>query len=407
MSFAKGSADLEEYLALAVDPKQIERVTQRVGAERCARRDAAVKHYLDLPLTERKDKPAGVTAPAVAVVSVDGGRLQIRRDPTTTAASAETEALPPDDQHRGTHWREDKIGLLMTMTSQEQASDPCPQVPSAFVDPTRIATLARTLKTKRSASVPSAPNASVPATATPEAGAHVLQEEGRKVTWQPPEVATKHLAATRRPWPTFGPMVAQQAWQLGFFQAERQAFIGDGSDNVWTIWRNHFSSFVPILDIIHAISYLFAAALAGRTFAEGWTCYDRWITWVWQGEVAKVIVELAQRQADLGVPQEADGETHPRVLVSTALRYLQNHQDKMRYPDYRRRGLPITSSYVESAVKQFNQRVKGTEKFWTEAGAEALLQLRADYLGTTDVLTAFWQHRQAGATGQANYAQAA
>jgi hypothetical protein len=62
------------------------------------------------------------------------------------------------------------------------------------------------------------------------------------------------------------------------------------------------------------------------------------------------------------------------------LGYLQNHKDRMRYAEYRREGLPIVSSYVESAVKQFNQRVKGTEKFWREAGAEEMLQLRADYL---------------------------
>ena len=95
------------------------------------------------------------------------------------------------------------------------------------------------------------------------------------------------------------------------------------------------------------------------------------------------------------------------MVVSTALGYLQKHTDKMRYPEYRCQGLPITSSYVESAVKQFNQRVKGTEKFWTEAGAEALLQLRADYLGSTNVLADFWETRQASATGQNNYAQAA
>src|SRR5437870_2493731 len=83
--------------------------------------------------------------------------------------------------------------------------------------------------------------------------------------------------ATRRPWAEFGPMVAQQAWQRGFFQAGRQALVGDGAANVWTLWRNHFSSFVPILDIIHAISYLFAAAMAGRPFAAGWPCYVRWI----------------------------------------------------------------------------------------------------------------------------------
>jgi hypothetical protein len=409
-SFAQGSEDLRDYLNLAVDPKQVERVTERIGAARCAERDADVARYVSLPLAERKDQPVGVAAPALAVVSVDGGRLQIRSARTATAPAADgvavEEALPPDDQHRGTHWREDKIGLLMTMTSQEQARDPCPQVPTAFVDPTRITKLARELKTRKSASVASSGPEAAGETAAPEQAEQVLREAGQPVAWEPPEVKDKHLTATRRPWAAFGPMVATRAWQQGFYQAARRAFVGDGSDNVWTVWRQHFSSFVAILDIIHAISYLFAAALAGRPFAVGWPCYERWISWVWQGEVEQVIAELAQRQAELGLPETEDGETHPRVVVSTALGYLQNHKDKMRYADYRRQGLPITSSYVESAVKQFNQRVKGTEKFWTEAGAEALLQLRADYLCTTSVLDDFWQERQDNATGQTSYAHA-
>ena len=54
----------------------------------------------------------------------------------------------------------------------------------------------------------------------------------------------------------------------------------------------------------------------------------------------------------------------------------------MRYQEYRRQGLPITSSYVESAVKQFNARVKGTEKFWTEQGAENNGSIWRDYFGS-------------------------
>lgn len=391
---------------MEVDPKQVERVTERIGAERCAQRDAEVEKYMGLPLVQRKDEPAGVAAPAVAVVSVDGGRLQIRGEPKASATEAE-EALPADDGHKGKHWREDKIGLLMTMTSEEKTSDPCPEVLAAFVDPTRIAKLTRESKTKKSASVEAIPPEVAGETEAPEKASEVLCEQGPEAAWVPPEVEAKHFTATRRPWASFGPMVAQMAWELGSYKAPRQAFVGDGADNVWTVWRNHFSSFVPIPDIIHAISYVFAAALAGRAFAEGWPHYVRWVTWVWKGEVEKVIAELAARQAELGSAQEGDGETHPRVIVGTALRYLQNNKEKMRYAEYRRRGLPITSSYVESAVKQFDQRVKGTEKFWTEEGAEALLQLRADYLGTTTVLDDFWEDRQDSATGQNNYTLAA
>ncbi len=123
--------------------------------------------------------------------------------------------------------------------------------------------------------------------------------------------------------------------------------------------------------------------------------------------MAQVIAALAQRQLELGVPWEGDGETSPRRLVAQALTYLQNHQSQMHYADYRRQGLPLTSSYVESGVKQFNQRVKGTEKFWSEKGAEAILQLRADHLSDDEPLQQFWEERQNKQTGRRPYRKAA
>jgi hypothetical protein len=75
----------------------------------------------------------------------------------------------------------------------------------------------------------------------------------------------------------------------------------------------------------------------------------------------------------------------------------------MRYDDYRRLGLPITSSHVESTVKPFNRRVQGTEKFWSEAGAETLLQWRADSLSETEPREKFWADRQQQATGRRCY----
>ena len=105
----------------------------------------------------------------------------------------------------------------------------------------------------------------------------------------------------------------------------------------------------------------------------------------------------------MGLPQKDEPETSPRRVVDKTLKYLGNHQDKMRYDEYRRQGLPITSSHVESVVKQINHRVKGTEKFWSEEGSEAVLQLRADYLGDGQPLEAFWERRQAAATGQRRY----
>lgn len=397
-SYEQASRDLAKLAEVEVPTKQVERVCQRIGEERVAERDAAVDAYQALPLAERKSVPAGVTAPEVAVVGCDGGRLQILE--RSGAAIEAEEADGAAEGRRGKHWREDKIGLLQTMQSTVSPSDPCPEIPESFVDPTRILKLARELKKQ---AVPSEEAARE--TSQPEAGVEALAEN--PVVYEPPEVIQKRFVGSRVRWPSFGPILATLAWQWGFFGAKRQAFLGDGSDNNWTIWRKYFSSFVPILDFIHALSYVFAAAMAGRKFAEGWPIYVQWIGWVWRGEVAQVIAALAQRQLELGMPQEADGDTNPRQIVAQALTYLQNHQSQMKYADYRQQGLPITSSYVESAVKQFNQRVKGTEKFWSEDGAEAILQLRADHLSEDQPLAAFWQTRQARQTGQRPYRKAA
>ena len=64
----------------------------------------------------------------------------------------------------------------------------------------------------------------------------------------------------------------------------------------------------------------------------------------------------------------------------------------MKYAEYRKLGLPITSSHIESTIKQINRRVKGTEKFW-HAGAEPILQLAADHISETLDLDRFWSRR--------------
>jgi len=71
-SFEKASCDLQELSELAISTKQVERVCQRIGEERCAERDEAVRLYQTKPLVERKGVPQGLLPPTVAAVSVDG-----------------------------------------------------------------------------------------------------------------------------------------------------------------------------------------------------------------------------------------------------------------------------------------------------------------------------------------------
>ena len=66
----------------------------------------------------------------------------------------------------------------------------------------------------------------------------------------------------------------------------------------------------------------------------------------------------------------------------------------MNYPAYCKQGLPVTSSLVESLIKEINYRVKGTEKFWDNPeGAEAILQVRAAALSDDNRLRTFIMNR--------------
>ncbi len=98
--------------------------------------------------------------------------------------------------------------------------------------------------------------------------------------------------------------------------------------------------------------------------------------------------------------------TDPRKRVDRALTYYEYHRSRMNYPEYRRLGLPLTSSHIESTIKQINRRVKGTEKFWSPLTSEAVLQLRADYLSDSAPLVPFWLRHQIRQTGANAYIQA-
>jgi hypothetical protein len=158
---------------------------------------------------------------------------------------------------------------------------------------------------------------------------------------------------------------------------------------------------------VHALSYVFAAAMAGRPRDRGAAVYARWIQAVWAGRVASILPELEARSAELAMPPPDCADGDPRHLVFEALRYWRNDAERMRYNDYRRLGLPIMTSAVESMIKQINRRVKGSEKFRSEPGAEAILQLRADSRSETEPLARFGHRREREACGHRPYRRTA
>jgi hypothetical protein len=295
---------------------------------------------------------------------MDGGRIQIR---PRSAASAESSSG---------FWKETLVGCCLSMTSQEQAHDPCPQIPATFVDPARMSQLSREIKGLSSTEE-----------ALEEAPEDAPQDQPSR-----PTPLVRSVVATRQGVEALGMRLAAAAYARGFHAAPRKAFVADGAATNWSVHQKHFSHYTPILDFTHAICYVYAAAHAARRAAEGWAAYRQWAQWLWEGRLEPLLAALATRSGELGSPGEHEPESAPRRLVAEALRYLTNQRSRMSYPEYRRQGLPITSAAIESTIKQINRRLKGSEKFWDE-GAEPLLQLAADHLSETQPLKRFWRQR--------------
>lgn len=380
-SFANASRDFFHLLDLRIDPKHFERLTHRIGQERIDERDAICEDWLDMTLTERDVPEADIVAPDLAVVEMDGGRLQVRSD------------APSHGKSDTSHWKEDKIGVLLSMTSQTHEVDPCPEIPDCFVNPQYATQLAVEVG-----------HVTLPVGEIPPAGS----DDQPPTRGRPglPEPLVKSVIATRHTVEDFGPLLASAAHERNFQGTKRQAFIADGSSANEGVRKRYFPRYVSILDFIHALSYVYSGAMAGRSFAEGWPIYCEWIQWIWSGEVGRVIAALESRQGELGVGAPEESESRPVCVVGTSLVYLINHSSQMDYASYRREGLPLMSSAVESTIKQINARVKGTEKFWSDGGSEAVLQLRSDYLSETDPMSEFWTRRQERLNGFRPYRNA-
>jgi hypothetical protein len=365
-SFEEAAEALDDLAELAISSRQTSRIAQEVGQQLQARRDHHVAQFQARELTPRVE-----TRPALAVVEVDGGRLRIRGEGDGPGA-------------HDASWREDKIAMLATAAITVFDADPEPELPACFRDQKHVEKLVRGISGV-SSMTPSDPPCEPPADAKPPS------TEPPEALRQKPELLVRTYVASTCSSDAFGPMVAAEAADRNFMNANHKAFVGDGAAWIWKLHQQYFPKYEAIVDFLHVLGHVFAAAKAAQTRAEGrWALFQAWAEACWKGEVGRVIEALQSLRDPLGPLSKAEleglADDDPRKIVIQELGYLENNQKHMDYPRYRQKGLPWTSSHVESTVKLFNRRVKGTEKSWGEAGAEAILQLRAAFLSEDDRL---------------------
>ncbi len=382
-SYAVASRNLLDLAELTISAKQCQRIAIRIGNERLNEQQQAIDRYTAASIPDQQhgqsdDAPANDWSGRAAVIQGDGGRAQIRD-------SLWGEDKPSDKKHRW--WRETQAGVLQTYQSTPSNVDPHPEVPACLMDPLWI--IPKVNEIHRSSGSPGDADDEQSAnnrTSSTDSDLPISKASRKdRKRWSGGEPLVQTIVATRQGYDRLGLALAAEAYRRGFNKAKVKAFMGDGLKVNWSLWATHFSHYTPIVDIMHALAYVYGGAIAscGR-IEDGWQLYLQWLQWTWSGDVDRVITAMKEIAASEDVVP-AD--------LSRAITYLSNNASRMQYSRYRREGLPVTTSPVESAQKQINERIKGTEKFWRDDSLEPLLQLKADDLSETHDQDAFWHRR--------------
>ena len=176
----------------------------------------------------------------------------------------------------------------------------------------------------------------------------------------------------------FGIRVYAEAVGRGLERAQEVVILGDGAHWIWEMAAEHLPGAVQILDFWHANEWVWKVAKAvwgeGSVRAEEWA-QQQISEHLIKGDAVGLIAAIGLLPA---VPPPAGAK---RSIPEQAAELFRNNVGRMRYPEYRARGMEIGSGTVESAGKRVvGQRCKGPGMRWSDQGLAAVLELRRQVL---------------------------
>ena len=173
------------------------------------------------------------------------------------------------------------------------------------------------------------------------------------------------------------------AWIIGQVTQRRRAgqvllVLMDGQESLWETFKFHQPlgpRTVPILDIVHALSYLWeAAGLFEKDEGRRRAFARERLRRILRGEVRGVIKGLRRLGTTAGLGGQAAKDLR-RICG-----YLEKNAERMKYDEYLRRGYPIASGVIEGACRHLvKDRMERSGMRWTLEGARSMLHVRAAF----------------------------
>ena len=172
----------------------------------------------------------------------------------------------------------------------------------------------------------------------------------------------------------FGFRLYTEAWNRGWEWATIKVVIGDGAVWIWNLADQHFPGAIQIVDLYHARQHLWK--IAAWLHPNDVAAKNLWMApmkdLLDKGEIELLVAHLRQIAAE----HAADQPDLSEEILKEA-EYFQTNIARMRYPDFRAKGLFVGSGVVEAGCKAvIGSRLKRSGMFWTVRGANAIIALR-------------------------------
>ena len=172
----------------------------------------------------------------------------------------------------------------------------------------------------------------------------------------------------------FGFRIYTEAWGRGWEWATTKVAVGDGAVWIWNLADQHFPGAIQIVDLYHARQHLWN--VAALLHPHDPAAKKLWVIPMQDlldaGSIETLVASLRETAA-------AHAEAHPDLTeeVLKEAEYFDTNANRMRYPEFRKKGLFVGSGVIEAGCKSVvGARLKQSGMFWTVRGANAIIALR-------------------------------